>query len=294
MHSDKSLYSLEEAAEFAKCKPADLLRYAAQKKIKLLVGVPDWVDVRVYDETTNTDIEPFLMAPELLVLSQSHCLKIEINGRTEQSDFLEGYLTGASGELVSIRPNYGYPGLNHRWIYWRTFRDRLVNLLELIPGRLFVLHSSLTWMTEPKVEPVDEKIIQPKKRKEAKQEKQETDGAGDQKDLSDIDNDSGNVADQGQGDELPQNAPVEHSLKDQSTDSTELLKKSVSILRLKQVITQTGLSRSTIYDKMNNNSARFDPTFPKQVNLGTGSVGWLESEVVDWIKSRITSSRNKA
>ncbi|MGN4936400.1 helix-turn-helix transcriptional regulator [Aeromonas rivipollensis] len=47
-----------------------------------------------------------------------------------------------------------------------------------------------------------------------------------------------------------------------------------------------GLSRSTIYDRMNPKSKRFDPTFPRPISLGLASVGWSLNEVMDWIASR--------
>ncbi len=49
------------------------------------------------------------------------------------------------------------------------------------------------------------------------------------------------------------------------------------ILKLKQVVEMTSLSRSTIYDRMGKG------TFPSSVNLGARAVGWLESEINDWI-----------
>ncbi|MGR5130793.1 MULTISPECIES: AlpA family transcriptional regulator [Vibrio] len=52
-------------------------------------------------------------------------------------------------------------------------------------------------------------------------------------------------------------------------------------LRLKEVMDKTGLSRSAIYRKMN------DDTFPKSVSLGDRSVAWLESEVDDWMESLV-------
>lgn len=63
----------------------------------------------------------------------------------------------------------------------------------------------------------------------------------------------------------------------------------VRILRLKQVVDRTGLSRSTIYDRINPNSKRYDASFPKPIKLsggkeGSGAVGWLESAVNRWIK----------
>ncbi len=59
------------------------------------------------------------------------------------------------------------------------------------------------------------------------------------------------------------------------------------ILRLPNVKSRTGLSRSTIYALIK------DKRFPKYINLGARSVGWLESEIEAWIESRINASRNK-
>ncbi|WP_438811690.1 helix-turn-helix transcriptional regulator [Serratia marcescens] len=51
-----------------------------------------------------------------------------------------------------------------------------------------------------------------------------------------------------------------------------------------------GIARSTIYDWINPKSPRYDGTFPKQLRLGNQSVGWLESEVDQWILQREISS----
>ncbi|UVL08345.1 AlpA family transcriptional regulator [Pseudomonas rhodesiae] len=53
------------------------------------------------------------------------------------------------------------------------------------------------------------------------------------------------------------------------------------IIRLKEVIDSTGLARSTIYKYIGEDS------FPKPVSLGDRCVGWVESEVHDWILARI-------
>ena len=50
-----------------------------------------------------------------------------------------------------------------------------------------------------------------------------------------------------------------------------------SIVRLNAVCFQTGLSKSTIYDKIKHGS------FPKPVRLGARAVGWLQSDIYDWI-----------
>lgn len=58
------------------------------------------------------------------------------------------------------------------------------------------------------------------------------------------------------------------------------------ILRLVQLLAMLGISKSTVYDKLNPNSPRYDATFPKPIQLGTSSVGWLEFEVISWILSK--------
>ena len=63
------------------------------------------------------------------------------------------------------------------------------------------------------------------------------------------------------------------------------LNKDEDILRLKQVTAKTGISRATIYKSIKSG------TFPKQVNLGPRSVGWLKSEIQNWIQERISASR---
>ncbi|ESQ99085.1 AlpA family transcriptional regulator [Stutzerimonas stutzeri] len=53
------------------------------------------------------------------------------------------------------------------------------------------------------------------------------------------------------------------------------------IIRLKEVIDTTGLSRSTLYKYIG------EARFPSPVSLGDRSVGFVESEVHDWILARI-------
>lgn len=55
------------------------------------------------------------------------------------------------------------------------------------------------------------------------------------------------------------------------------------VIRMKELTLILGLSRSTIYDKLNSNSARYDPDFPKQIKLGQSSIGWLEMDIQNWI-----------
>jgi prophage regulatory protein len=73
------------------------------------------------------------------------------------------------------------------------------------------------------------------------------------------------------------------------------IKPALTILRRKQVEARTGLSRSSIYDRLRQNPKRpgdYDPTFPKPISIGAKAVGWIEAEVEAWIESRIKKSRS--
>ncbi len=60
----------------------------------------------------------------------------------------------------------------------------------------------------------------------------------------------------------------------------------LSILRRKQVEKRTGLSRSTIYLRIQ------EGTFPKPISLGARAVGWLENEIEAWLAARIEIRNN--
>ena len=70
---------------------------------------------------------------------------------------------------------------------------------------------------------------------------------------------------------------------------------TISLLRMPAVQARTGLSRSTIYDRINPNSKRFDPAFPKPISLDGGgggrAIGFVESEVDDYLKHLVELSR---
>lgn len=61
------------------------------------------------------------------------------------------------------------------------------------------------------------------------------------------------------------------------------------MLPLEQVVHYTGLSSTTIYDMLDKRSNRYDPNFPVQVKLSKGRVAWVESEVAQWIESKIAA-----
>jgi prophage regulatory protein len=60
---------------------------------------------------------------------------------------------------------------------------------------------------------------------------------------------------------------------------------ALKIEKRKQVEARTGLSRSSIYQKV------AEGTFPKPIRLSAQSVGWLSHEIDEWIEQRIRASR---
>ena len=59
------------------------------------------------------------------------------------------------------------------------------------------------------------------------------------------------------------------------------------IIRIKEVIAVTGVSRSVIYEKLNPQSKCYDATFPKLIKLSVNCVGQSTLEVNQWIEGRL-------
>jgi prophage regulatory protein len=55
---------------------------------------------------------------------------------------------------------------------------------------------------------------------------------------------------------------------------------SFKVLRLPEVIEITGLGRSTIYAKVSRGN------FPRPIKLGERAVGWIDSDVYEWISAK--------
>ena len=74
------------------------------------------------------------------------------------------------------------------------------------------------------------------------------------------------------------------------------MERKIVILRLREFLRRTGLSRSAAYYKMNEAHRLYDPTFPKSVRLSLHghAVGWVEHECEAWLESRINSSRSQS
>jgi prophage regulatory protein len=69
------------------------------------------------------------------------------------------------------------------------------------------------------------------------------------------------------------------------TNMQQKIQHEPAILRRPQVEQRTGLSRSTLYQYIK------DGDFPKPVRLGLRAVGWLESDISDWIAARVKDAR---
>jgi prophage regulatory protein len=67
----------------------------------------------------------------------------------------------------------------------------------------------------------------------------------------------------------------------------EVFKQKNRIIKVREVLIRTGLCRATIYIKM------ADGTFPKNIKLGERSMGWLESDIDNWI-DQLIANRDKA
>ncbi|EER0365310.1 AlpA family transcriptional regulator [Escherichia coli] len=64
------------------------------------------------------------------------------------------------------------------------------------------------------------------------------------------------------------------------------------ILRMPELSQLLGISRSTIYEKMNPLSKYYDATFPRPVRLGSGSVGWRSSTIDEWLTLHTVPARS--
>lgn len=68
------------------------------------------------------------------------------------------------------------------------------------------------------------------------------------------------------------------------------------LLRRTQLEDLLGISRSTIYARLDSKSKQYDPNFPKPIKLSASSdsVAWVEAEAQAYIAHRIADSRKTA
>ena len=60
---------------------------------------------------------------------------------------------------------------------------------------------------------------------------------------------------------------------------------SDSVLRINDVCSMLGLSRSTIYGKINPASSQYDATFPRPFKIGAMAVAWSRIEISNWLQN---------
>lgn len=60
---------------------------------------------------------------------------------------------------------------------------------------------------------------------------------------------------------------------------------SIRLLRLPQIIQQTGLKKTTLYEMQKRGN------FPMRVQITANSVGWVEKEVNAWVAGRVAASK---
>lgn len=274
----KSLYPLAEVAALVGCTTCDLVHYAVQRRISLLVGVPERLSVLVYEDSTRKHSAPMSLSPQMLSLSANQCLKLEMQGRIQQSDFVSAYVLESDGKLTKILPNSGPSDLDTQKFFWRLAAVGQVFRLEILPEQLFVTHDDLMALMGEGSEALPQQILARKEKRppahaEASEETPTT-GSGGQQEVEGLERTAAAKKSE---------ATVPVTLKPSPTGPM--------ILRLKQVMERTGLSRSTIYDRMSPSSPRHDPSFPKQVSLGGDAVGWVQDEVEAWLQVRIVAGR---
>lgn len=61
-----------------------------------------------------------------------------------------------------------------------------------------------------------------------------------------------------------------------------------NLIRLPEVIKRTGISKTTIYELIN------EKRFPPQVKIGARAIAFIESEIDEWLVNLINTSRNKS
>lgn len=79
-------------------------------------------------------------------------------------------------------------------------------------------------------------------------------------------------------------AELASSTHDETTSNRISIPPGARVLRIKEVIERTGLSRSTLYALM-----KSDPAFPKKVSLSVRTTGLIEHQLDAWIALRANS-----
>ncbi|WP_052074516.1 helix-turn-helix transcriptional regulator [Shewanella mangrovi] len=60
------------------------------------------------------------------------------------------------------------------------------------------------------------------------------------------------------------------------------------LIRMNEVTQRIGLCKASVYNRINSGD------FPKPVSIGGGRVAWLESDIDQWIESRLSAAGHEA
>ena len=78
------------------------------------------------------------------------------------------------------------------------------------------------------------------------------------------------------------------------TTAADTFNLNTSVIRLPKLLQILGISRSTVYLKINKSSKYYDKDFPLPIKLGEKAVGWVLQDVFNYIEliKRGTKSLN--
>lgn len=68
------------------------------------------------------------------------------------------------------------------------------------------------------------------------------------------------------------------------------VRSGTKILRLREVCTRLGVSRSSVYNWINIKSQWHIPEFPKPIRIGRSAIGWHDAEIEQYLASRAQGS----
>lgn len=66
---------------------------------------------------------------------------------------------------------------------------------------------------------------------------------------------------------------------------------AIRLIRMRQLTEMLAICRSSLYEKMNPKSPRFDPSFPRPIKLGKSTIAFELSAIEQWIQQRIAQSQ---
>lgn len=75
------------------------------------------------------------------------------------------------------------------------------------------------------------------------------------------------------------------SKKTEALSTNDAMNMPMCVIRLPKLLSILGISRSTVYLKINQTSKYYDKDFPKPIKLGEKAIGWINQDVMEYIES---------